>query len=76
MEPPVGTSVLACVLGAFGYAANTQQNPAVLAVIKHAFTIVPGALWVITAAVLYFYQLNKKVYNQIVEEIRERKEKR
>ena len=28
------------------------------------------------AVVLYFYRLNKKAYNQIVEEIRERKEKR
>lgn len=69
----IGTSVLAGVLGTFGYAANTQQNPAVLAVIKHAFTTVPGILWIITAAVLYFYRLNKKAYKQIVQEIQERK---
>ncbi len=70
----IGTSVLAGVLGSFGYVANTQQNPAVLAVIKHSFTTVPGVLWIITAVVLYFYRLNKKAYNKIVQEIQERKE--
>ena len=70
----IGTSVLAAVLGSFGYVANQQQNPAVLAVIKHSFTTVPGVLWIITAAVLFFYRLNKKAYNKIVQEIQEGKE--
>lgn len=69
----IGTSVLAGVLGMFGYVANVQQNTAVLAVIKHSFTTVPGILWIVTAVVLYFYRLNKKKYNQIVEEIQARK---
>ena len=56
-----------------GYVANQQQNPAVVAVIKHSFTTVPGVLWIVTAAVLYFYRLNKKAYNKIVQEIQERK---
>ncbi|MDE6918694.1 MAG: MFS transporter, partial [Lachnospiraceae bacterium] len=55
------------------YAANQQQNPAVLSVIRHSFTTVPGVLWIVTAAVLYFYRLNKKAYNKIVQEIQERK---
>ena len=71
----IGTAVLAGVLGAFGYVANQQQNETVLSVIKHSFTTVPGVLWIITAVVLYFYRLNKKAYNQIVEEIKERKTK-
>lgn len=70
----IGTSVLAAVLGACGYAANQQQNPVVLAVMKHAFTTIPGVLWVVTAVVLYFYRLNKKSYHAIVKEIQERKE--
>ena len=70
----IGTSVLAAVLGSLGYAANQQQNTAVLAVMKHSFTTVPGILWIVTAAVLYFYRLNRKAYNQIVQEIQERKE--
>ena len=72
----IGTSVLAGVLGSMGYVANQQQNPAVVAVIKHSFTTVPGVLWIVTAAVLYFYRLNKKAYNKIVQEIQERKESR
>lgn len=69
----IGTSVLAGVLGSTGYVANQQQNPAVLAVMKYSFTTIPGALWIITAVVLYCYRLNKKAYHQIVEEIQERK---
>ena len=70
----IGTSVLAGVLGSMGYIANQPQNPAVTAVIKLSFTTVPGMLWIVTAAVLYFYRLNKKAYNKIVQEIQERKE--
>lgn len=69
----IGTSVLAAVLGACGYAANVQQNDAVLAVMKHSFTTMPGILWIVTAVVLFFYRLNKKSYNKIVKEIQERK---
>ncbi len=70
----IGTSVLAGVLSSLGYMANQQQNPAVLAVMKHSFTTVPGILWVVTAGVLYFYRLNRKAYNKIVQEIQEKKE--
>ncbi len=69
----IGTSLLAGVLGACGYMANQQQNPVVLAVIRHSFTTVPGVLWIVTAVVLFFYRLNKKSYNEIVKEIQERK---
>lgn len=69
----IGTSVLAAFLGACGYAANVQQNDAVLAVMKHSFTTMPGILWIVTAVVLFFYRLNKKSYNKIVKEIQERK---
>ena len=72
----IGTSLLAGVLGSLGYLANQQQSPAVLAVMKHSFTTVPGILWIVTALVLYFYRLNKKTYHQIVQEIQDRKENR
>ena len=68
-----GTALLAAVLEMCGYVANQQQNPAVLSVIRHAFTTVPGILWIVTAAVLLFYKLNKKTYNKIVAEIQERR---
>ena len=73
-ELAIGTSLLAAVSGACGYAANQQQNTAVLSVMKHSFTTIPGILWIVTAAVLFFYRLNRKAYNQIVQEIQERKE--
>lgn len=69
----IGTSVLAAVLGACGYAANVQQNETVLAVMKHSFTTIPGVLWIVTAIVLFFYRLNRRAYNTIVKEIQERK---
>ncbi|WP_125153272.1 MFS transporter [Clostridium rectalis] len=71
----IGTSVLAGVMGMYGYVANQQQNQAVISVIKHSFTTVPGILWIVTAAVLFFYRLNKDSYNKILLEINERKDK-
>lgn len=66
----LGTALLAGMLGKFGYAANQQQNESVLMVMKHAFSTVPGIFWIVTAIVLYFYRLNKKRYNEIVEELK------
>lgn len=69
----IGTSVLAAVLGTAGFEANIQQNSTVLTIMKCSFSIVPGILWIITAAVLFFYRLNKKNYNKIIAEIKLRK---
>lgn len=71
----IGTALLAGVMGRYGYVANQQQNQAVIAVIKHSFTTVPGILWIVTAVVLFFYGLNKKSYNKILCEINQRKAK-
>lgn len=70
----LGTALLAGLLGKFGYVANQQQNGAVLLVMKHAFTTIPGVLWIVTAGVLFFYRLNKTRYNEIVEELQRREE--
>ncbi len=69
----IGTSLLAAVLEMCGYVANQQQNSAVLSVIRHSFTTVPGILWVVTAVVLLFYRLNKTTYNKIMAELQSRK---
>lgn len=66
----VGTALLAGLLGKYGYVANKAQNENVIAIMKHAFTTIPGILWIATAVVLFFYRLNKKRYNQIVEELK------
>ncbi len=39
-------------------------------IMKHAFTTIPGILWIVTAVVLFFYRLNKKRYNEIVEDLK------
>ena len=72
----LGTALLAGVLGAAGYAANQQQNETVLMVMKHAFTTIPGVMWLVTGVVLYFYRLNKKRYNEIVTELKSGKHSR
>ena len=66
----VGTALLAGLLGKYGYIANQTQNATVLSIMKHAFTTIPGVLWIVTAVVLFFYRLNKKRYNEIEEELK------
>ena len=63
-------ALLAGLLGKYGYIANQTQNAIVLSIMKHAFTTIPGVLWIVTAVVLFFYRLNKKRYNEIVEELK------
>lgn len=62
----LGTSLLAIVLSTAGYVSNVAQNQDVLSAMHHAFSTIPGVLWVITAGVLLFYRLDKKKYNRIV----------
>ena len=69
----LGTSLLAAALGSAGYVANAIQNDAVISVMRHAFSTIPGVLWILTAGCLVFYRLNKKNYNQIVAELEESK---
>ena len=68
----IGTAALAGVLGAAGFEANIEQNDTVLSIMKSGFSLIPGILWIVTAIALFFYRLNKKTYNKIVDEIKER----
>lgn len=65
----IGTSLLAGVLGNLGFVANQSQNIAVQSAIHHAFSTIPGLLWIVTAVVLFFYQINKNSYNRIIAEL-------
>lgn len=65
----IGTSALAGILGSLGFVANQAQNSAVQSAIHHAFSTIPGVLWLLTAAVLFFYQINKNSYNRIIAEL-------
>ena len=71
----IGTALLAALLGKYGYVANQVQNPAVLSIMRHSFTTIPGVLWIVTAIVLFFYRLNKKRYNEIVEDLKKKRVK-
>jgi Na+/melibiose symporter-like transporter len=66
----IGTALLAGLLGKYEYVANQTQNEAVLSIMKHAFTTIPGVLWIVTAVILFFYRLNKKRYNEIMEDLK------
>ena len=70
----LGTSLLAIALGSAGYVSNAVQNPEVLSIMHHAFSTIPGVLWIITAGCLCLYRLNKKQYNQIMTELENKKE--
>ena len=65
-ESPVAFYALAGITQLFFSGFNT----AIYAIMKHAFTTVPGILWIVTAIVLFFYRLNKKRYNEIVEDLK------
>lgn len=65
----LGTSLLALVMGWAGYEANVEQSETVKEVIHHAFSTVPGILWIITAGIMLFYRLSRKEYNQIINEL-------
>ena len=68
----LGTALLALSLGWAGYEANTTQNEAVVATMRHSFSTIPGILWVVTALALFFYKLDKRSYNRILAVIKYR----
>lgn len=68
----LGTALLVLSLGWAGYEANTTQNEAVVAIMRHSFSTIPGILWVVTALALFFYKLDKRSYNRILAVIKYR----
>lgn len=68
----LGTALLALSLGWAGYETNTTQNEAVVAIMRHSFSTIPGILWVVTALALFFYKLDKRSYNRILAVIKYR----
>ena len=73
MGMALGTALFALALDSAGYVAGAQQNAEVTAIMRHSFSTIPGVLWILTAVCLCFYKLHRRVYNQIVEELRRRK---
>ena len=75
MGMALGTALFALALDSAGYVAGAQQNADVIAIMRHTFSTIPGALWVLTALCLCFYKLHHNVYNKIVEELKMLKSK-
>ena len=75
MGMALGTALFALALDSAGYVAGAQQNADVIAIMRHTFSTIPGALWVLTALCLCFYKLHRNVYNKIVEELKMLKSK-
>ena len=74
MGMALGTAGLAAVLSAVGYLEPVNgvaqaQNASVVSVMHHAFTTIPGALWLVTGFGLLFYRLDKKGYSRIIDEL-------
>ena len=69
----LGTALLALAMSQAGFVANQAQNVEVNAIIHHAFSTIPGVLWVLTGFVLLFYRLNRDRYNEIFRALKERK---
>lgn len=61
------------MLGALQFAPNQAQNPAVQTAMHWAFSLIPGVLWLVTAAVLFFYRISKRSYNRIMAELNAKK---
>ena len=59
--------------GSGSLVSNAMQNPEVLSIMHHAFSTIPGVLWIITAGCLCFYKLNKKQYKQIMTDLENKK---
>ena len=72
MGMALGTALFALALDSAGYVAGGVQNEAVTAIMRHTFSTIPGALWVLTAFCLCFYKLHRHVYNKIMEELKRR----
>lgn len=70
----LGTSLLAIALDNAGYVSNAAQNIEVLDVMHHAFSTIPGVLWIFTAVCLCFYRLDKKSYQKIMKELSQKQE--
>jgi len=69
-----GPAVLGLVLAATGYIPKVEQAPGVLNAIAAMMTIVPGILTLLVAVPFLFYKLDRKNFNEMVDELQRRKE--
>jgi Na+/melibiose symporter-like transporter len=66
------TAVIGWVLAAYGYVANEAQNEGVLNAINYSMNMVVGIILIIGAVALYFYNIDKKTYSEMLSEVERR----
>ena len=66
------TAVIGWVLAAYGYVANGAQNEGVLTAINYSMNMVVGVILIVGAAALYFYNIDKKTYSDMLREVEHR----
>ncbi len=66
------TAVIGWVLAAYGYVANEAQNEGVLNAINYSMNMVVGIILIIGAVALYFYNIDKKTYSEMLGEVERR----
>ena len=75
MGMALGTAGFAALLGLAGYLEPVSgvaqaQNETVVAIMRHAFSTIPGVLWLLTGFGLLFYRLDKREYAKIIGELK------
>ncbi len=71
----IGGSIPAFVLSFTGYVANQEfQSEQALFGIRSSITLAPAICIALCFIIMYFYPLTEKVFNQIVEDIKKRRE--
>lgn len=68
----LGISAIGFILGGLGYVAGEAQSPAVLTAINSLTNIIPGIFALVGGVVFLFYKLDKKTYDNILEEVSSR----
>ena len=75
MGMALGTASLAAFPGLAGYlepvgGVAQSQNGTVIAIMRHGFSTIPGALWLLAGFGLLFYRLDKREYAKIIGELK------
>jgi GPH family glycoside/pentoside/hexuronide:cation symporter len=69
----VGGWLLGVVLAAFGYVANVEQSPTSIMGILIAISVLPGALLLVAAFLMRFYELGDDMMVKIEKDLKERR---
>jgi glycoside/pentoside/hexuronide:cation symporter, GPH family len=69
----LGGGLGAFILSSYGYAADTAQSAAAISGIKMAVSIYPGLIFLIGAASLIWYEINKKMEVKIETDLRKKR---